>query len=525
MQTRRQFVTRAGSTAAVAVFAPLELAPAFAAKTPALYSGGRFRVGVASGDPSTNAITLWSALDDVGGRGQVALEVARDRDFKKVVARKRITTSSDLDHTVKARVSGLKAHERYYYRFETKQAHSPVGRFQTALPADSDEKVRFAFFSCQDYAHGHYNAHALMAKEDVDFVVDLGDYIYAEYYHPGATGVRKDIGVAKTTAEYREKYRLYRSDENLRAVHAKFPMIAIWDDHEVEDNYVGADPTSEDWDPKRKAAGYKAYFEHMPTYAVPNGKGSRIYRNLKFGRNLELFMLDQRQYRDNQPCDDKVGPACAGVNDPALDFLGDKQMGWIKDKLSASKARWKVIGNELMAMPAKVGPDTYYTFDMWHGYLAERRELLGHIRSKGIDDVVFITGDIHTFIAGDVRLEESDPNPVALEFVGGSITSQSLGETDVDLGGGQILKGNDAKPSTPPGIINALRGFNPWVDWADFDHHGYGLVEASSKELKATMRRVDTIKQPSRKRLDNVSWTVQRGQKSIVGKGVNTQIG
>jgi alkaline phosphatase D len=525
MQTRRQFVTRAGSTAAVAVFAPLELAPAFAAKAPALYTGGRFRVGVASGDPSTNAITLWSALDDVGGRGQVALEVARDRDFKKVVARKRITTSSDLDHTVKARVSGLKAHERYYYRFETKQAHSPVGRFQTALPADSDEKVRFAFFSCQDYAHGHYNAHALLAKEDVDFVVDLGDYIYAEVYHPGATGVRKDIGVAKTTAEYREKYRLYRSDENLRAVHAKFPMIAIWDDHEVENNYVGADPTSEDWDPKRKAAGYKAYFEHMPTYAVPNGKGSRIYRNLKFGRNVELFMLDQRQYRDNQPCDDMVGPACAGVNDPALDFLGDKQMGWIKDKLSASKARWKVIGNELMAMPAKVGPDTYYTFDMWHGYLAERRELLGHIRSKGIDDVVFITGDIHTFIAGDVRLEESDPNPVALEFVGGSITSQTLGETDVDLGGGQILKGNDAKPSTPPGIINALRGFNPWIDWADFDHHGYGLVEASSKELKATMRRVDTIKQPSRKRLDNVSWTVQRGQKSVVGKGVNTQIG
>jgi alkaline phosphatase D len=139
--------------------------------------------------------------------------------------------------------------------------------------------------------------------------------------------------------------------------------------------------------------------------------------------------------------------------------------------------------------------------------------------------VVFITGDIHTFIAGDVRLEESDPNPVALEFVGGSITSQSLGETDIDLGGGATLPGNDANPNTPPSIINALRGFNPWVDWADFDHHGYAVVEASATQLKATMRRVDTIKKPSRTRLADVSYTVQKGQKSVLGKGVNTQIG
>ena len=142
--------------------------------------------------------------------------MARDRGFRRVVARELIPTSARIDHAVKARVGGLEPYEQYYYRFSTKGANSPVGRFRTALPPDSRQAVKFAFFSCQDYTFGYYNAHALLAREDIDFVVNLGDYIYAEaYYSPSSRqgGVRVDrIGVATTLADYRAKYDLYRSE-------------------------------------------------------------------------------------------------------------------------------------------------------------------------------------------------------------------------------------------------------------------------------------------------------------------------
>ena len=144
-------------------------------------------------------------------------------------------------------------------------------------------------------------------------------------------------------------------------------------------------------------------------------------------------------------------------------------------------------------MPAKVTGGAYYGFDNWQGYPQEREELLGHIKDEGIDDVVFITGDIHLFLAGDVRTDLGNGESVAVEFVGGSITSQNFGETNVDAGGGVVIPGNDANPNTSPSIINALRAFNPWIDQADFDHHGYALVEASRTRIRlhAQARRDD----------------------------------
>jgi len=196
LQTRRQFVARAG-TAAVATLVPPALASgsAWARRAP-LARGGSFAEGVMSGDPTPRAITLWSRLHHAGGRVAVELEVARDKGFRHVVARERITTSGGHDHALKARVGGLKPHEDYFYRFATRSTESPVGRFRTALPADSHQTVRFAFYSCQDFTHGFYNAHDVLAREDLDFVVCLGDYIYAESYHSVAgtkTAVRDDL--------------------------------------------------------------------------------------------------------------------------------------------------------------------------------------------------------------------------------------------------------------------------------------------------------------------------------------------
>jgi alkaline phosphatase D len=534
MQTRRQFVARAGGAAAT-VLVPTSLATSLAAAKP--FRGGRFPDGVVAGDPTPKGISLWTRFDPAGGGGSgtIELEVAKDKSFRHVVARKSVKTGAASNHAVKARVSGLKAHEQYYYRFASKTADSAVGRFRTALPADSKAPVRFAFFSCQDYTHGFYNALDVMADGDYDFVVCLGDYIYAESYHSvkGGTGVRDDrigrenpqnpdiVREAVTLADYRRKFQLYRSDPLLRAVHAKFPIVMLWDDHEVQDNYAGkpADgglPPATHFSLARKKAGRQAFFENMP--AFPGG--TKLYRKLSFGANVDLIVTDQRTYRENQPCDDAVVAPCADYDQPR-DFLGRAQMNWVKDALASSKARWKLMANEVTIMPTRVLAGANYTYDTWLGYPREREELLTHIRDRQIKDVVFLTGDIHTFIAGDVRTGDgATGDTVATELVGGSITSQSLGETHLDAGGGTKIKGNDANPATSPALIDALRSINPQVDNADFDHHGFGSVTASPSGLTCEMVRMQTIKKRSTKRLPSAEWTyhVAPGSPSIKGQ-------
>ena len=225
MSSRRGFVAGAGGLALATAFSG---AGALAAERPRRkpsLRGGNFAEGVISGDPAPDAITLWTRVSDVEGTGTVELEVARDRGFRRVVARDLVRTSAASLWAVKARLAGLDPYEEYWYRFSTRGAESSVGRFRTALPPDSRQPVRFAFFSCQEYAFGYFNAHNLLAREDVDFVVNLGDYIYAEaYYTPGDAfaAVRADpVGYAETIEQYRAKYALYRSEAPLRKVHSR----------------------------------------------------------------------------------------------------------------------------------------------------------------------------------------------------------------------------------------------------------------------------------------------------------------
>jgi len=296
-------------------------------------------------------------------------------------------------------------------------------------------------------------------------------------------------------------------------------MVATWDDHEVQNNYAGSEPdggleASLRYSQRRRHAAYRAFFEHMPF--VP-GAGNRIYRRLRFGRTVDLLMMDQRQYRDDQPCGDAVVPACAEYLAPR-DFLGRRQMEWVKRRIAASPAAWKVMGNELTMMPTKVLGDAYFEFDSWQGYPGEREELLDFLRARAIKDVVFVTGDIHTFIAGDVRTQLGAGQSVAVEFVGGSISSWGLGEKGFEGGGGVTIEGNDQNPSTSPALIDALRGINPWVDAADFDHHGYGRVTATQDELRCDLVRLQTVKRRTRAELAPLTYRVARGQTSVKGQ-------
>jgi alkaline phosphatase D len=297
-------------------------------------------------------------------------------------------------------------------------------------------------------------------------------------------------------------------------------MVYIPDDHEVQDNYVGGTPggglgPEKQYSAERYRDARKAFFESNPRFPA-----NKLYRQLSFGKTVDLFVTDQRTYREDQPCNDAVAPACEDWNQPRA-MLGAQQLTWLKNGLQKSKASWKIVANELTIMPTKVLGDSFFTFDSWQGYPQERESLLKHIDDKNIKDVVFVTGDIHTFIAGDVRRDMGKGASVALEFVGGSITSQGLGEIDLDAGAGNTIKGNDANPATDPGIINALRGINTWVDNADFDHHGYGVIEASKKGLRSEFVRMKTIKSRTKAKLPSKGfvYNVKRGQTTI--KGVN----
>ena len=457
------------------------------------------------------------------GTGTVEVQVARDRGFRKVVARDLIKTTDAGAHYAKARVAGLKPYEEYYYRFATRDEQSPVGRFRTALPPDSNAPVRFAFFSCQDFTFGYFNAHALLAKEDLDFVVCLGDYIYAEDYYPvGPTGgVRDDtVGTAETLEQYRSKYLLYRTDANLRRVHARFPMINIWDDHEVQDNYAGGGPVTGGLDPSlhysdaRKRAGYQAFFESLPTYGAKRGESERIYRAAPLRaqrgpRPMRLADVPGRPALRRSRGWSRLPGARAAAEVPRAqpDEVRQEAPGVLQGRV---EGRGESADDHADVLPRR----RHHQLRLVDGLSDRAQELVGHIKSKKIKDVVFITGDIHTFVAGDVRLNDDDKRALATEFVGGSVSAPGLGE-----GGGGVLPGADPNnPKTPEGIINALKVTNPWVKGGEFDHHGYGLAVASKKDFRCTLKRVATVRKPGATRLPTgeFHYRVRRGHPSIL---------
>jgi alkaline phosphatase D len=506
----------------VAIVSPGSIATSLAgSRSPSLFRGGTFPDGVMSGDPTSRAITLWTRLDDVSGRGAVRLEVARDRNFRRVVARENIATSAGLDHTVKARVGGLDPHERYYYRFETRGGESRVGRFQTALPSDSRETVRFGVFSCQEYTFGYFNAHRAMAREDLDFVINLGDYIYSDVALGPPTGVRSgDFQTSEgrfsafTREEYRQVYRIAHSDPDLQDVHARFPMISTWDDHEVQNDYSGADPaggttTGDPYDEAKRNRAYGVFFEQMPTYPVRDRRGRfRLYHAARFGRTVDLFVLDERQYRDRNPCGNRAGPACDEVGGPD-DFLGDTQLSFVRGGITRSRAAWKVIANEVPIMPLKRSDTEFDNFDVWHAFPTEREALLRTIR--GVDDVVFVTGDQHCFISGDVQT--ADGRTVASEFVGGSISSSTEPEINAIIGRPGF--GTPDDPQFPAEDLARRKAANPWFDDFDPIHHGYFTCQASSRSFRTTFKKLETVRRRSTALAETRSWTIRRGQRGL----------
>jgi phosphodiesterase/alkaline phosphatase D-like protein len=300
-----------------------------------------FGLGVASGYPTATGVVLWTRL--VGAASltptSVTWEVAGDESMRTIVRRGEASAEPEWAHSVHVEAQGLEPDRWYWYRFSAGDAQSPIGRTRTAPVASAQPaRLRFGFASCQHYEQGYFNAYRHMVADDPDLMVFLGDYIYESHW--GRDLVRSHASPEPYTLDdYRARYALYKSDPDLQAAHAACPWLMTWDDHEVDNDY--ADDRPEDGMEKaqfleRRAAAYRAYYEHMPLpdRMRPKGPDMRIYTTLDWGTLTRFYALDDRQYRSWHACprQGRRGGSntvdidqCAALSSPGRSMLGARR--------------------------------------------------------------------------------------------------------------------------------------------------------------------------------------------------------
>ncbi|MCU4441490.1 alkaline phosphatase D family protein [Acinetobacter pittii] len=378
-----------------------------------------FLHGVASGDPLQDKVILWTRLTpvDLNARLRVTWEIATDDQFKQNLKTGTVQTNKTDDFTVKVDATGLQAGMTYYYRFRFGSKVSPVGQTKT-LPVTTN-KVSFAVCSCSNYPAGYFYVYREMAKQNVDVVIHLGDYIY-EYGADGyATEDAAKLGRTLPSDnnkeiikldDYRKRYALYRQDKDLQAVHQRHPFIVIWDDHELANDTwrEGAENHQSNEGPflERKLAALQAYFEWMPIRPVSSTDHLNIYRQFNFGSLVQLTMLDTRIIARDKQLEYKDYMIASGLDaqkfqadltDPKRTLMGYTQRGWLVDKLKQSTATWNVIGQQVLMSK------------MW--IPAELLASLGQITSGGTspDTLAKMTAQITELVTLKLRLEQGDP--------------------------------------------------------------------------------------------------------------------
>jgi alkaline phosphatase D len=361
-------------------------------------------------------------------------------------------------------------------------AVSATGRLRIAPRRDAPvARLRFAFASCQQYEQGYYGAWRHVVRDDPELVLFLGDYIYESSW--GSHHVRKqDPGEPYTLDEYRMRYACYKSDPDLQAAHAACAWLSVWDDHEVDNDYAddrGGDGRAGARFLERRAAAYRAYYEHMPLPARmrPHGPSMRIYTQFGWGGLARFFLVDDRQYRAHQVCPRFFGGSnvisdrdCPARADPGRSLLGPAQEAWLARAFGASRAGWNVLAQQtLMArFGTGRGRSRRYWTDGWDGYPAARRRLLESMAAQRLANPIVIGGDVHHHAVADLKTDFDDPaSPVvASEFCGTSITSQSRAQAKLD----------------------AARADNPHIKLADGRHRGYVRIDLERARLSADLR-------------------------------------
>lgn len=513
--SRRDFLRRAGG---VAAFGALPLLPGCGNSDPVGGGGdAEFLHGVASGDPLSDRVILWTRVTTAAERASVSYEVASDADFRSIVSRGSFITDAARDYTVKVDAAGLQPATTYYYRFRAGAQTSPAGRTRTA-PSGAVDRLRVGVVSCSSYAHGYFNAYRKLAQRaDLDVVLHLGDYIYeygtGEY---GSVRPYEPDHEILTLADYRTRHAYYKREPDVLAVHRQHPFITIWDDHETADNswQGGAANHTEgaegEW-ALRKAWAIQAYHEWMPIRTPDLANPERIYRSFRYGDLAEFTMLDTRIIgRDLQASLVDAG----SINDQDRQLIGETQRNFLATTLAnAGDVKWKFLGQQVMFGQLRVGlPELslltnipvpqlqallqglplvstgglVINTDQWDGYRAERQRVLDLISGLDLDNVVVLTGDIHSSWAMDISNDPNNPlvyNAItgdgsrAVEFVCTSVTSPGL------------------EPLNP--LAGALRLLNPHMKYVDVARKGYLLLDIVPEKVTGEFWYVDTVESVS----------------------------
>lgn len=535
---RRTLLTGAGVAAAAVV---LPAAPALAAAVAPL---APFQHGVASGDPLPDAVILWTRVTtdrDV----PVTWVVARDPQLRDVVARGATRATAQRDHTVKVDAGRLRPYTTYFFAFESLGVRSPVGRTRTApAPGQDVGRLRFAVVTCAKYDAGYFNAYARVAEADVDLVLHCGDY----FYEGGQDGdgpperLTSPPTEVRTLAEYRQRHAHYKTDADLQALHAAHPMVSVWDDHESSndswvDGAANHDPETEGPWPSRKAAAQRVYDEWMPIRLPVPGDPTRIYRRIGYGALVDVVAIDTRLEGRSQQLTGLDGDTVItdpAVADPARQMYSPAQRSWIEQSLQASRASWKLVLNQVLVSQFKaVGfpkaiSDALATLgqedvpsegvalaaDIWDGYAAERARLLGFLRDTPIQDVVVLTGDVHTSFANDLSEDPFDPllPSAAVELVTPSISNSNFDES---LG---------VPPRTTSiAVETAVLAQNPNTRYAELDSNGWVLLDVTRERVQAEFLFVDTVLEPSDVQRLDATWQVVRGAQRLSPGGAQTE--
>ena len=473
--TRRRFLVSLGA---------LGVSPAFPQS-----GADPFALGIASGYPTPSSVVLWTRLIGASSPVSVRWEVASDESMKTIVQRGETLAAPEWAHSVHVEPQGLQPDRWYWYRFSTADEQSPVGRTRTAPPADAaGSRLRFAFASCQHYEQGWFGAYRHMVADDPDLIVFLGDYIYESSW--GRDHVRSHAAPEPYTLDdYRARYARYKRDPDLQAAHAACPWIVTWDDHEVDNDY--ADDRPEDGMEKaqfleRRAAAYRAYYEHMPLpeRMKPRGPDMRIYTALDWGTLARFYTLDDRQYRSWQACprQGRRGgsntvdiDACEQLASPARSMLGRAQERWLDGALGESAAAWNLLAQQtpMAQFDQKPGAGRRAWTDGWDGYPAARRRLFESLLSRKTRNPVVLGGDVHSFNVNQLKQDFDRPESpiVASEFVCTSITAQAWAQER----------------------LNAFLPDNPHMLLVDSRYRGYARVDVTAGRMSVDLRAMENV--------------------------------
>jgi alkaline phosphatase D len=471
-----------------------------------------FTLGVASGDPVSDGVLLWTRLapDPLRGDGgmppawvRVDWQVATDETFTDVVRSGWTRAGAALAHSARVEVTGLRSDRVYYYRFRAGQHLSPTGRTRT-FPAlgTSVSSLRLATVSCQSLVAGRFAALRHLAGQDHDVVLHVGDYIY-ESQGPqsppaGPDRRHRPFRELRTLDDYRVRHAQYRLDPDLQAAHASAPFLCVPDDHDVANNMAGHRGRNGREDPEvfrpRLAAAYQAYYEHLPLRpsSRPRGPAMRLHRGFAYGDLARILLLDTRQHRSPQVPGPRFQPLGGAARRTSRTMLGGRQERWLHEALATSPARWNLIGQQiyLAALDLGMGDQPLFNVDKWDGYPAARHRLTGFLAEQRPRNPVFLGGDVHAAMVNDITVgPEPDGPVVASEFLGSSVAS---------------AKGNTR-------AFEAVLGKNPQVRLYDGRRRGYLSCTVSPERWRGDFWFVDDPLDAASPLALGASWAVEDG--------------